>query len=294
MQADHKPFLMEACRGSAAGRALAASTGNINYIWLRMSIGIKRMIARGGRIMPGPAIPERCIDVERLDELAQGDEQRLRDIRLSLGLEGTVQRLPATLVDGERDPPTGHGQEAPPAKRSRASPVGETFGALPGLDSAAAHNAEVQQPEPARGTKRPREQDRGLEAEYIMPWEREPDWMPAHLARRRGRDRADEVLVSDAERDDPQRPVDRGTHSPRRRPGEKRKSGQLQMSSAHELAEAGPLLFCMRCARYANRRFGSGLKGPCRQAARLSQNSVASRLRRLLDGKHPITGEPLE
>ncbi len=264
-QAEHKPFLMEPCRGSAAGRALAAATGNINYVWLRMSIGLKRMIARGGRIMPGPAIPESCVDVERLDELAQGDQQRLRDIRSSLGIEGT-DVLPEAPAEEET---TGQGHDAPPAKRTRSG----------------------YQPEVTRGRKRPREQSRGPEAEYIMPWEREPDWMPAHLARRGNRVHEE---VGDAEPREPPRRVVQEASSPSRRSGRKREAGQIQLSSTHELAEAGPLLFCMRCARYANRRFGSGLKGPCRQAARLSQNSVASRLRRLLDGKHPITGEPLE
>ncbi len=268
-EADHKPFLMEACRGSAAGRALAASTGNINYIWHRMSIGIKRMVSKGGRVLPGPAIPESCIDAERLDELAQGDEQRRRDILLSLGLPGSAQQVPMTHGDEER-----HSHEAPPAKRNKTS---------------ATEGVEVHGTAAARGIKRQREQDPELEPEYVMPWEREPDWMPAHLARRTGREQASAAVA-----DDVQRGGDSAAHSSRRRTSEKRKSGHWQASSTHELADAGPLIFCMRCARYANRRFGAGLKGPCQRPTRLAQNSVAARLRRLFDGKHPITGEALE
>ena len=60
--------------------------------------------------------------------------------------------------------------------------------------------------------------------------------------------------------------------------------------TAHCLAFVGPLVYCTRCAIFAHRRVGVGMKGICAAPSNKRANAVAARPRRLQLGRHPITG----
>ena len=61
----------------------------------------------------------------------------------------------------------------------------------------------------------------------------------------------------------------------------------------HEVAFAGPLVYCVRCANFAHRRVGSGIKAMCWAPTNRRANAVAARLARLRQGLHPISGRAL-
>ncbi len=61
-------------------------------------------------------------------------------------------------------------------------------------------------------------------------------------------------------------------------------------ANGHQLRVTGPIIFCSRCGRYATRRVGRALKSQCGGVA---GGAYASRLARMLNGKHPITGNPI-
>ncbi len=61
-------------------------------------------------------------------------------------------------------------------------------------------------------------------------------------------------------------------------------------SRGHALMVTGPVIWCNRCGRYAARRLGKALKATCPGTA---EAAYATRLSRLRDGLHPLTGQPL-
>ncbi len=61
-------------------------------------------------------------------------------------------------------------------------------------------------------------------------------------------------------------------------------------ASGHRLVITGPLIWCERCGRYASRRVGRALKGGCVGEA---TGAYATRLRRMREGLHPLTGAAL-
>ena len=64
-------------------------------------------------------------------------------------------------------------------------------------------------------------------------------------------------------------------------------------SDGHVVVVIGPIAFCARCASFAIRRLGAGLKGVCIATQTKTRSAVAARLRRLRAGRHPITGKEL-
>ncbi len=58
-------------------------------------------------------------------------------------------------------------------------------------------------------------------------------------------------------------------------------------SLGHRLCITGSLVWCAKCGRYAARRLGKALKSHCTGRA---EGVYASRLERLRNGQHPITG----
>ncbi len=56
----------------------------------------------------------------------------------------------------------------------------------------------------------------------------------------------------------------------------------------HQLRMTGPIIWCQRCGRYASRRLGKALKLECGGAA---TGAYATRVTRLREGRHPITGD---
>ena len=68
-----------------------------------------------------------------------------------------------------------------------------------------------------------------------------------------------------------------------------RAASQVQ-KGGHWLKCTGNLVWCSRCACFAHKRFGTGLKDTCRPA---KLGAGRARLARLHAGRQPITGEPL-
>ena len=72
------------------------------------------------------------------------------------------------------------------------------------------------------------------------------------------------------------------------RPSARSQSPGAHMS--HRLRRTAQAVWCMDCGRFAVERLGAGLLRPCRGKA---DGGYPSRLRRLADGKRPMTGELL-
>ena len=116
--------------------------------------------------------------------------------------------------------------------------------------------------------------------EGVMPWMRVPQWMPAELATQR------EVAPGfDAEG-----AVDSGWS---RNPGQARAAAGRSRND-HVLVVRGALAYCARCAQFAIKRLGRGLKGTCVAPQNRTRNAVQARLNRLKEGKHPVTGQPID
>ena len=64
----------------------------------------------------------------------------------------------------------------------------------------------------------------------------------------------------------------------------------LEAAKGHVLRSVGSPVFCVKCASYANKRHGTGLKAHCGQPRNRSSNATAARLWRLHQGRHPVTG----
>ena len=62
---------------------------------------------------------------------------------------------------------------------------------------------------------------------------------------------------------------------------------------AHKLAFMGPIVYCIRCANFAHKRVGTGLKSACTAPTNKKANAAAARLARLSAGRHPLTGRAL-
>ena len=63
---------------------------------------------------------------------------------------------------------------------------------------------------------------------------------------------------------------------------------RLTAHESHALRKAGHIVWCSRCGRHAAVRLGSGLLQECRGVA---AGAYPARIRRLLDNRHPISGE---
>ena len=67
-------------------------------------------------------------------------------------------------------------------------------------------------------------------------------------------------------------------------------AASLVQKGGHWLKCSGNLVWCVKCACFAHKRFGVGLKGRCRPA---KTGAVRARLARLHMGFHPVTGVAL-
>ena len=59
---------------------------------------------------------------------------------------------------------------------------------------------------------------------------------------------------------------------------------------SHALRRTAHIAWCGHCGRHAAARLGKGLIGPCRGSA---TGAYPARTARLLERKHPISGEPI-
>ena len=103
--------------------------------------------------------------------------------------------------------------------------------------------------------------------EQCPPWLGPPSWMPSYLVQ----------------------PWEVGGAALRREVGCNREALATR-SSAHSIAFNGAIAFCTRCACFSERRVGSRFKGACVIPEGRAAAAVGYRLRRLREGRHPITG----
>ena len=193
--AEERRLVTDRCAGSAAGRAAAQATGNINFVWSRFSLSSAEMASRGGRRITQGMPPRWMIDRDGLKEVSES-VQHLQDLREYLN------------------------------------------GADPDV--------------------------------HCPAWLGPPQWMPAELIQ----------------------PWEIGGAALRREVGCHREALQAR-DSAHRPAFSGPMAFCTRCACFSERRVGSRFKGACTIPEGRAAAAVGYRLRRLRQGLHPITGQPL-
>ena len=106
----------------------------------------------------------------------------------------------------------------------------------------------------------------------LSPWLRAPPWMHEHLVQPWEHDISVALprLVG----------CNRVSLEPRER--------------AHRVAFVGSLADCTRCACFAHNRLGSRFEGDCQLRHGRARAAVSYRLLRLMRGRHPITGLPLE
>ncbi len=300
-------FLKEACRGSAAGRAMHKHTGNVNELWHRHHHAMSSLVSRGYALRARSFIPRCAIDEARLAELVPEDQ--FQALRGHLGLP-PLAAAPAAPIDRHQphhpDHHLHHGLDHVPltvrpadpptasATRKRETEAGETRRTVrqrvQAIEAAVARKRGGGEPGDA-----PHAEDRPAarrRTEYAVedtvgdlgdpqPWMRDPQWLPTWMHReamaRRADDqrrqqlppqRADQFVEPEARSDDVARPA----------------GGPAE----HSLAVAGPLIFCNRCAAYGLRRMGAKLKGQCKGSA---HSDLHIRLDRMRQGRHPITGE---
>ncbi len=244
--------------------------------------------------MPQMPIPRELVDPLRIDELVPGDSERTESIKNTLGFgpEGGQSQLAGSSTDMA-------------ARLRGAMPMASTVSSR----AASADDAErqvkrrrsgrdsLEQDPRARGTKRGgsstadlENETRQSEGQYVQPWRRPPHWMPSHLVQPWGVP-YDGVKAQMAAGSSYHDAVPRSSTCDA---AQRTASGRTRQSEGgHLLDTAGPLVYCTRCARYANARLGAGLKGPCKRPERATHSAVASRLRRLSEGLHPITGHEL-
>ena len=106
-----------------------------------------------------------------------------------------------------------------------------------------------------------------------VPWPRTPEWMAEWLAL----------------------PHEKGAANRAEEEDQRRAIGMARQveggdGRGHAVVVVGPFAYCARCGNFARRRLGAGLKGICAAPQHKTRNAVAARLRRLREGKHPITG----
>ncbi len=285
-EVEEKQLGVSECKGSAAGRAAMIATGNVNYKWWRFAVSVNSLEQQGASKVTSTRVPAAAVDHARLREVTQSVEQYEETLGILRDSAGTVgdssvsgasssslqppskRHKGATQVEVEHISASGSGRKRKATSPARVPGVRDTRVCVERGQACQVGGQQVD--------------DRPTHEQYVMPWERPPDWLPSWI-----RDKAAMVIDED---DDSQRDaaaassVDSSAH-----PGASLVAGR----GTHVIAFAGPIAYCIRCANYAKARVGSGLKGPCARPQFKTLNAVAARLARLRQGRHPITGAPL-
>ncbi len=284
-----RSFWKEACRGTAAGRALAQHTGNVNEIWHRHHLSKASLIGKGYALRTRSSIPPSMIDEARLAEIIPPDQ--MADARMHLGFR-IAEAAPhgSTLTSSSSSPSsTVATSSTMPASRYEHQDQGRKRSAaelgadrtvrqkVNALEAAAEKRKRGDEEMEHRGDMASRRRIEGSSPMRTQlgdpePWRRDPEWMPSWLHRdaclRRAR-------MEDADGDEQaaaQRADDADAPPP---------------LTDHHLMTIGPLLFCNRCGAYGLDRAGSRLMGQC---GKLVSRDVRIRLERMRQGLHPITG----
>ncbi len=284
-EVEEKQLGASVCGGSAAGRAATIATGNINYRWWRFAVSVNALEQQGARKITTTRVPAAAVDHARLREVTRSAEQYEQTLGMLRGEAGISEHSPVTgaASSSSQPPPKRHKGSAQEnvgrtseggrgRKRKATSPVREE--SIRDMRSRAGSGHAYLDDET-------QDDDRPIQEQYVMPWERPPEWLPSWI-----RDRA----AMDADQDESSL---RGGITTSVADGAHTGASTVTGRGTHVIAFAGPVAYCVRCANYAKSRVGSGLKGPCARPQFKTLNAVAARLARLRQGKHPITGAPL-
>ena len=248
-------------------------TGNRNYLWSKFVISWKEVQGKGAMLVAVVPIPRALVDYERLDEVAK------------LQKDGFASRV------------------LPPEDSEQATTVLQRAGAAPGEqieDEEGSLRAANTYEKGRRRDKVEREEPQSCpEDRWRIPWMEAPAWMPHHLEQpherghKRGRGELEEEGSEAEERQgSPERTAARQGNEAVPSPwAAASEEGTVRVP--HNLAFVGPMVYCTRCANFAQRRVGAGIKGGCAAPTNRRANAVAARLRRLQAGLHPTTGAPL-
>ena len=106
------------------------------------------------------------------------------------------------------------------------------------------------------------------------PWEEDPAWLCLPHLQEEERDRNESMSGA------------LGTEE-----GISNRAATQVQKGGHWLKCTGNLVWCTRCACFAHKRFGVGLKDVCKPVKR---GARSVRLARLHTGCHPITGKPMK
>ena len=287
LQASH---CYEACKGTAGGRALAALTGNVNYIWADFALPAIELIKQGAAEVRIPLVPEIAVGWGQLqpfmcsaegrhclkgclgDEAWHGlrrKEEKKEWARKRTGEVGQIEvERGAGIVSGATEQRAeGERESSSSSKRPRMQQQEGAAERRP-LRKRPAQAMEEQEEapleEPVSGALEGAAWKKERVGSGAEPGEEGP---PACRRRLRGK----------------QPPPQGLTHAHR---GVKSKFGGW--SRGHVVHKKGSMVFCIKCGNHALKRFGKGLQCECKPT-----DNVASRISKLLQGLHPISGLPL-
>ena len=89
-------------------------------------------------------------------------------------------------------------------------------------------------------------------------------------------------------------PVDSGGEEEPQLPSLGSRAVEVEVNElGHHVRRTGALVWCTRCGGHAGLRLGKLLKLPCRPVKKDEAGARPTRLRRLLEGKHPVHNEEL-
>ncbi len=248
-------------------------------------MSVNALEQQGARKITTTRVPAAAVDHARLREVTQSAEQYEQTLGILRGEAGISEH---SLVTG-----AASSSSQPPPKRHKGSAqenVGRTSEGGRGRKRKATSPVREESIRDMRSRAgsghaylddETQDDDRPIQEQYVMPWERPPEWLPSWI-----RDRA----AMDADQDESSL---RGGITTSVADGAHTGASTVTGRGTHVIAFAGPVAYCVRCANYAKSRVGSGLKGPCARPQFKTLNAVAARLARLRQGKHPITGAPL-
>ncbi len=122
MEANPTPsFWREACRGTAAGRTMAAHNGNINEKWFWHHYSRSTLVGKGYVMRSRGHIPANMIDESRLAEMVPDTE--VAALRAHVGLEPVARESGET--EGEREHPTTTGMGTTATTSEAAATIGD-------------------------------------------------------------------------------------------------------------------------------------------------------------------------
>ena len=84
------------CNGSAAGRAAAQATGNINHVWAQSTNSREALLQQGAKLLSAEAPPRWMVDLSSLGQLARSEEH-LRELTRALAMQSSEDTLAVSV-----------------------------------------------------------------------------------------------------------------------------------------------------------------------------------------------------